>query len=120
MSRSYDLLSSQNTPGQERGISCSLIKNDTTVTTDSVNEERRVLIQTMLSQQAIQDGMESVDNRNNILQLGESLEDEGEDAVFRGDTTAPLLQRYEEYFRSEDEKSQGLPYHDQQTYCVAP
>ena len=104
------MLSSQNTPGQERGISCSIIKNDTTVTTDSVDgtEERRVLLQSALTSHPLED----LPDEDSIRQaLGDRIRDQQEPKA-SSDTTAPLLLRYEDYFRSEEDRSQILPYPD--------
>jgi hypothetical protein len=120
VSQSEDIRSRGDTP-QTKGISYSTIKHDTTVTTDSVNEEeqRRVVVQNQslaeldlsasvhltgkeLSHSVLQEigGLRGHDalmgNFTNML-MAAANSDLAAGAL---DKTAPLL-RYEDYFHSE-------------------
>lgn len=80
------------------------------MTTDSVDgtEERRVLLQSALTSHPL----ENLPDEDSIRQaLGDRIRDHQEPKA-SSDTTAPLLLRYEDYFRSEEDRSQVLPYPD--------
>jgi hypothetical protein len=85
------MISRGEAPYPGKGISYSTLKPDTTMTTDSVHEERRV----------IQGQIESEDKRANSSMTGEG--ERLEDIIEMGraiDTTAPLL-KYDDLFKSE-------------------